>query len=94
MSPEENKLVRLILGLDQYFKESTREIFKEELSKINTAVVQKKISYTKAEFAKAIRKSETFVDRERRRGNIKKWKVNGNSIEIHYSELEKYIYVD
>lgn len=52
--------------------------------------VGQKLAYSKKEFAKAIGKSESFVDQERRAGRLE-WKRNGGTVSIPATELQKYI---
>lgn len=67
--------------------DALRSIIKEEIS---TAQNQKRLAYSKKEFAQTIGKSESFVDQERRAGRLE-WKRNGGTVSIPASELEKYI---
>lgn len=57
---------------------------------INKKLANPKTCYSKREFANAIGKSESFVDQERRKGNLE-WKYNGGTVSISSAELKKYI---
>ncbi len=49
-----------------------------------------KLAFSKKEFADKINKSTSFVDQERRAGRLA-WKLNGGTVSIPATELEKYI---
>ena len=53
----------------------------------------KPLAYSKQDFAKAINKSTSFVDAERRAGRLE-WSRNGGTVSIPASELSKYIIVE
>ena len=68
--------------------ESIKEIISSELEK--RAITQAKLAYSKKEFAALIGKSESFIDRKRREGELE-WKMNGGTVSIPASELDKFV---
>ena len=90
----ENPLSKASAEYDYYLRLMISEVVRAELSMLKDSFQFNKVSYSKAEFAKAIKRSESFVDKQRRKGVIKKWKQNGAGIEIHHSELENFIFTE
>ena len=78
-------------------EQMTRSDLKAMISNVVKAQLEKKaekpISYSKKDFAKAIGKSVSFVDQERRAGRLN-WSRNGGTVSIPASELSKYIIIE